>query len=134
MVLFYDLFISCSINRGKYFFHCEWIKGLAFEIDLREEKWVFLSIYKPPLQNCEYFLGSLHNIIDFYSGIYDNHIVLGYFNMDLSHTQLSTFIEHYNHRNLIKTMAVLKAMVYAWIWYLLLENIVLKIQVRLKLV
>ena len=34
------------------------------------------------MQNCEYFLGSLHNIIYFYSGIYDNHIALGYFKGD----------------------------------------------------
>ena len=54
------------------------------------------------MQNSQYFLDSLHNIIDFYSSIYDNHIVLGDFNMDLSHTQLSAFMEHYNHYNLIK--------------------------------
>ena len=54
------------------------IQALVFEINLRKEKWFFLSIYK-----MLYFLDSLHNIIDFYSGIYDNHIVLGDFNMDL---------------------------------------------------
>ena len=63
----------------------------------------FLSIYKPPSQNCQYFLDSLHNIIDFYSSIYDNHIVLGDFNTDPSHTQLSVFMEHYNYYNLIKS-------------------------------
>ena len=72
------------------------IQALVFVINLRKEKWFFLSIYKPPSQNCQYFLDSLHNIIDFYSGIYDNHIVLGDFNMDPSHTQLSAFMEHYN--------------------------------------
>ena len=78
------------------------IQALVFEINLRKEKWFFLSIYKPPSQNCQYFLDSLHNIIDFYSGIYDNHIVLSDFNTDPSHTQLSAFIEHYNYYNLIK--------------------------------
>ena len=73
------------------------IQALVFEINLRKEKWFFLSIYKPSSQNCQYFLDSLHNIIDFYSGVYDNHIVLGDFNMDASHTQLSTFMEHYNY-------------------------------------
>ena len=67
------------------------IQALVFEINLSREKWFFLSIYKPPSQNCQYFLNSLHNIIYFYSGIYDNHIVLGDFNMDPSHTQLSAF-------------------------------------------
>ena len=39
------------------------IQPLVFEINLRKEKWFFLSIYKPPLQNCQYFLDSLHNNI-----------------------------------------------------------------------
>ena len=70
------------------------IQALVFEINLKKEKWFLLNIYKPPSPNCQYFLDSLHNINDFYSGVYDNHIVLGDFNMDSSHTQLSTFIEH----------------------------------------
>ena len=78
------------------------IQALVFEINLRKEKWFFLSIYKPPSQNCQYFLDSLHDIIDFYSGIYGNHIVLGGFNMDPSHTQLSAFMEHDNYYNLTK--------------------------------
>ena len=28
------------------------IQALVFEINLRKEKWLFLSIYKPPSQNC----------------------------------------------------------------------------------
>ena len=84
------------------------IQALVFEINLRKEKWFFLSIYKPPSQNCQYFLDSLHNIIDFYSGVYDNHIVLGDFNMDPSHTQLSAFMEHYNYYNLIKNNTCFK--------------------------
>ena len=84
------------------------IQALVFEINLRKGKWFFLSIYKPPSQNCQYFLDSLHNIIDFYSGVYDNHIVLGDFNMDPSHTQLSAFMEHYNYYNLIKNNTCFK--------------------------
>ena len=68
------------------------IQALVFEINLRKGKWFFLSIYKPPAQNCQYFLDSLHNIIDFYSGIYDNCTVLGDFNMDPSHTELPGFM------------------------------------------
>ena len=58
----------------------------AFEINLRREKWFFLRIYKPPSQNCKYFPGSLHDIIDFYSGTYDKHIVLDSFNKHPSYT------------------------------------------------
>ena len=44
---------------------------------------------------------SLYNT-DFYSGIYDNHIVLGGFNMVPSHAQFLAVMEHYNYYNLIK--------------------------------
>ena len=84
------------------------IQALVFEINLRKEQWFFLSIYNPPSQNCQYFLDSLRNIIDFYSGVYDNHIALGEFNMDASHTQLSTFMKHYNYYNLIKNKTCFK--------------------------
>ena len=84
------------------------IQALVFEINLRKEKLFFLSIYKPLLQNCQYFLDSLHNILDFYSGVYDDHIVLGDFNMDRFHTQLSVFMEHYNYYNLVKNNTCFK--------------------------
>ena len=41
------------------------IQALVFEINLRKEKGFFVAIYKPHLQNCQYSLDSLHNIIDF---------------------------------------------------------------------
>ena len=84
------------------------IQALVFEINLRKKKWSFLSIYKPPSQNCQYFLNSLHNIIYIYSGVYGNHILLGDFNMDPSHTQLSAFMEHYNYYNHIKSNTCFK--------------------------
>ena len=77
------------------------IQALVFEINLRKAKWFFLSLYKPPSQNYQYFLYSLYNT-DFYSGIYDNHIVLGGFNMVPSHAQFLAVMEHYNYYNLIK--------------------------------
>ena len=84
------------------------IQALVFETNLRKEKWFFLSIYKSPSQNSQYFLDSLHNIIDFYSGAYDDHIVLSDFNMDPSHTQLAGFMGHYNYNNLIKNNTCFK--------------------------
>ena len=47
---------------------------------------IFLKHIQASIAIFQYFLDSLRNIIDFYSGIYDNHIVLGDFNMDPSHT------------------------------------------------
>ena len=37
------------------------IQIIPFELNLRKDKWLFVSIYKPPLQNNQYFVGILSN-------------------------------------------------------------------------
>ena len=48
------------------------IQVIPFELNLRKEKWLFVSIYKPPLKSNNYFLDTLNDLLDFYPGIYDN--------------------------------------------------------------
>ena len=43
------------------------IRIIPFELNLRRDKWLFLSIYKPPLQNNQYFVSILNDLLDFYS-------------------------------------------------------------------
>ena len=45
---------------------------------------MFMCIYKSPSQNKQYFLDNLLDIIDHYSSIYDNYIILRDFNMQPS--------------------------------------------------
>ena len=35
---------------------CSSIQAIPIEINLRKEKWLMISIYRPPTQNSEYFL------------------------------------------------------------------------------
>ena len=58
------------------------IQIVPFELDLRKEKWMFMCIYRPCAQNKQYFLENLSMIVDRYSSIYDNDIILGDFNME----------------------------------------------------
>ena len=44
---------------------CISIQAIPFEINLRKEKWLVISIYCPPSQNSEYFLNALTKIIDY---------------------------------------------------------------------
>ena len=60
------------------------IQALPFEINLRKEKWLFISIYKTPSLNNQYFCDSLSELLDFYSSIYDNKDVFGDFNLEIS--------------------------------------------------
>ena len=60
------------------------------------------------MQICQYFLDSLHYIYYIHSGIYDNHTVLGDFDLNPSHTQLSAFMEDYNFYNFMKNNTCFK--------------------------
>ena len=42
------------------------------------------SIYKPALQNNQYFVTILSDLLNFYSDEYDNKVVLGDFNLEPS--------------------------------------------------
>ena len=64
------------------------IQAIPFEINLRKEKWLFISVYKPPSLNNQYFCDSLSELLDFYSSIYDNKVVFGDFNLKRYHIQL----------------------------------------------
>ena len=68
----------------------------------------FLSIYKPPSMSSQYFLDSLSNIIDYYSNVYNNHIVIGGINLKPFQMYLETFMETHNYFNLIKNNTCFK--------------------------
>ena len=53
-----------------------------FELNLREDKWLFVSIYEPPLQNNQYLVSIISDLLDFYSNECDNKVVLGDFNLE----------------------------------------------------
>ena len=48
-----------------------------FELNLRRDKWLFVSIYKPLLPKNQYFVSVLSDLLDFYSNECDNKVVLG---------------------------------------------------------
>ena len=84
------------------------IQAIPFELNLRKEKWMFVCIYRPPKQDSQYFLDNLSLIIDHYSSIYDNHIILGDFNMEPKNPKLASFMNSFNLYNLIKSNTCFK--------------------------
>ena len=64
------------------------IQIIPFKINLRKEKWLFVSIYKPPSQSNQYFLDLLGDLLDFYSQDYDNKVILGDFNLEPSNPSI----------------------------------------------
>ena len=57
------------------------ILAIPFEINLRKEKWLLISIYCPPSQNSEYSLNFLTRMVDYFANTSDNHLTLGDFNL-----------------------------------------------------
>ena len=76
------------------------MQAIPFELNLRKERWMFVCIYRPPKQDSQYFLENLSLIIDHYSSIYDNHIILGDFNMEPKNPKLASFMNSFNLYNL----------------------------------
>ena len=69
---------------------------------LRKKNGFFLSVYKPPSLNNQYFCDCLSELLDFYSSFYDNKVAFGDFNLDISHPVLLSFMNNKKSINLVK--------------------------------
>ena len=86
---------------------CNSIQAVPFEINLRK-KWLPISIYRSPSQNCDYFLNNLTEMIDFFNDTYENYLIMGDFNIERSDPSLKTFLNSNNLYNLIKSNTYFK--------------------------
>ena len=64
---------------------------------------MFKCIYRPPSQNKQHLSDKLPEIIDYYSSIYGNYIILGCFKMEAIDSLLNAFIKSHDLYNLIKS-------------------------------
>ena len=78
------------------------LPAIPFQTNLRKEKYLFISVYKPPSLNNQYFCDSLSELLDFYSNIYDNKVVFGDFTLGISHPVMLLFMDKENFINLVK--------------------------------
>ena len=72
------------------------IQIIPFDLKLRKDKWLFVSIHKPPVQNNQYFVSIFIDLLDFYSTQYDNKVVLGDFNLETSSPSMLSFMDSQN--------------------------------------
>ena len=80
----------------------EHIQVMPFEMNVRKKKWLFVSIYKPPLQSNNYFLDILNDLLEFYSSIYNNEVVFGGINLKPSNPGMMIFMDSKNFINPVK--------------------------------
>ena len=79
------------------------IQAIRFELNLRKEKWLVISIYQPASQDSKFFLNSLTIILDYFSKAYDNYFIIGDFNLEPHDKRLGYFLNSSNLVNLVKT-------------------------------
>ena len=68
------------------------IQAIPFEINLRQEKWLVISIYCPPSKDSGFFIHSLTEIIDHFATKY-NHLIMGDFNMEPNNRMFKEFFK-----------------------------------------
>ena len=84
------------------------IQIIIFELNLRKEQWLVVSVYKPSVQDATYFLNCLSQIIRFYSITYEKQVIIGDFNLPPDNKSMREFVDLYNLIDLIKTITFLK--------------------------
>ena len=78
------------------------IENLLVEINLRSKNWLISGSYNPHLNSIQNHLVQLSKKFDFYSSKYENFIVLGDFNAEMTNTHMEEFCSVYNFKSLIK--------------------------------
>ena len=76
---------------------------------MQTRNWLVLYIYRNPKQDLKYFLDELTNLIDLYSGKFENLLILGDFNESCSNNILSTFMQTFSLKSLINNPTCFKS-------------------------
>ena len=79
------------------------VQAIPLELNLRKEKWLVVSIHWTLSQDSEVFLNSLTIILDHFTKIYYNYLIVGDFNLERHDKRLGYFLNINNLFNLVKT-------------------------------
>ena len=74
---------------------------VLFEINLRKEKCLVISVYRPVSQNSEFFSKLINKYHRSFTKLFDNYIIIGDFNLETSDTALKHFLDSNGLHNLI---------------------------------
>ena len=78
------------------------LEGIFIEMYLRKYKWLLFDGYNPSEGNIESFLKGIGAVLDHHMTKYENFLLLGDFNSELSENAMKEFCDTYNLTNLIK--------------------------------
>ena len=84
------------------------IEGMFLEINLRKSKWLLFGSYHPPSQVDDYHLKFVGKALDIYNDFYNKFLLIRDFNIEDVEPCLSTFLYHYDAKNLVKEKTCFK--------------------------
>ena len=76
-------------------------EAFCIELNLRKKKWLIFCIYNPHNRFIKHRPKELGKAIEFYSKTYENIIIMGDFNAEISESNLASFCTFYNFKSLI---------------------------------
>ena len=85
------------------------IEAIVIEVNLRKQKGLIISIYRLSSQCPKYFFTEIERGMDFFSSKYENYIVNGDFNCEVSEFVKSNFMDSYNLYILVKDPTCFKS-------------------------
>ena len=77
------------------------LEGIFLEINLRKTKWLIFGGYNSHKSNINAFLGNIGHILDHHVCNFENFILLGDFNSEITDDPLKIFCDTYNLQNLL---------------------------------
>ena len=84
------------------------VEGIFIELNLRKNKILLFGGYNPKKEYISHFLSSIGDNLDVYLGDYDNYLLIGDFNSEITERAMSDFCETYNLSNLIRDVTCYK--------------------------
>ena len=85
------------------------IECIMVEVTISKKKWLLCGIYNPEKKLAVSFLNTLSKNLDHFSASYDNIIILGDFNTEVSDVPLEEFCLLYDLKSLIKSPTCFKS-------------------------
>ena len=86
------------------------IEGIFLELNFRKSKWLLFGTYHPPSQNDSYYFDFIGKALDVYDKSYDNFLLVGDFNAEETEIVMSTFLNTYSLKNLVKEKTCFKSL------------------------
>jgi len=85
------------------------IECVSVELNFQNNKWLLIGTYRPPSQCSKSYYLKLSKIIDNYSNSYENVLLAGDFNEEITDVNTKSFLETHNLRNLVKDYTCYKS-------------------------